>query len=230
MDKCRKTNLKTNYIGVLGPRGLKGESDRITIRNTITGLPNTEAKVIETKENNNHILDFIIPKGEKGAPDSQKAYLVTFNNLKDDKGIEVLKNGIIPIDRIELDMENIMTINSDKSITFNKTGYYKISFMVSAYKLVNTQFNPKEDFISIGFKEINTDNIYIGGSKWVANQIAGQLVGAGIVAIDNINKKYVLENLSPSSIYLNSPSIDNISSASYFINPLVVLNIEYLGI
>ena len=86
-------------MGTTGPAGPQGEGKTITIRNTITGDPDTSAKVIDTIQDKKHILDFVIPRGEKGDEGPNRiraAYLVT------------------------LDSEN-------DSIKFNIPGYYKVS-------------------------------------------------------------------------------------------------------
>lgn len=58
-------------IGPTGATGPTGEADTIIIRNTITGEPNVEAKVTDMGVGSNHILDFVIPKGETGSAGPQ---------------------------------------------------------------------------------------------------------------------------------------------------------------
>jgi hypothetical protein len=226
MKKCNQTKNqnKPTYIGILGPKGPKGDADKITIRNTITAEPDEEAKVIDTPKGNNHILDFIIPKGAQGTWTS--AYLVKFNTGQE---IEIKPNEKIPIDRKEIDIQNIITLNNDQTINFNKIGYYRITIILEAYTKNNQNFNKEEDFVTIGLKQNNTDNIYIGASTWSKDDIPHQTIAQGILAIDNKENTYYIENLGKKSIYLNSPDITNISSASYFTNSLVTISIEYLG-
>lgn len=52
--------------GPTGPTGPSGTSDTITIRNTTTGAPGTNAAVIDVTGGPNHVLDFVIPKGFDG--------------------------------------------------------------------------------------------------------------------------------------------------------------------
>lgn len=177
------------------------------------------------------------PKGEQGPTGpsgyslSRAAYLVKFNNSSSTDGIEVAPLARIPIDRSELDISNIVTLdNTDNTLKFNETGYYKISFTISAYPAVHTlDFDPTKDFVSIGFKLVGTDNIYIGGSEWVFNGKAIELYAQGIISVVNTNNKYELVNLGKSSIYLNTPDLNNIASSSYFSNPLVTIVIDFLG-
>ena len=44
----------------------------------------------------------------------------------------------------------------------NVEGYYKITFVVSAYaESTTTEFDPTKDFVSLGFRLVNTDNVRI---------------------------------------------------------------------
>ncbi len=67
----------TGPTGATGATGPTGAADTLVIRNTITGDPETQASVTDMGDNNNHILDFVIPcgiQGPKGAtgPQGQK--------------------------------------------------------------------------------------------------------------------------------------------------------------
>ena len=46
--------------------GIKGDSEKIIVRNTVTGDVGAEALVSDTKVGLNHYLDFVIPKGDVG--------------------------------------------------------------------------------------------------------------------------------------------------------------------
>lgn len=167
-------------------------------------------------------------KGDAGPTLLRTAYLVTFNGGLD---LEVPKNTNLPITREELDITNLVTLNTtDNTIKFNETGYYKITFISSAYTKQNgAAFNPDTDFVTLGFRQKNTDFIYIGASKWVQDEVATQVIGHGVVAVPNPNNLYELTNLSSKTIYLSAPDLKNIASASYFTNSLVTVVIEYLG-
>ena len=53
-------------VGNTGPTGPAGTSETITIGNTTTGEPGTEANVIDRTGGPNHVLDFVIPRGSNG--------------------------------------------------------------------------------------------------------------------------------------------------------------------
>ena len=307
LEKIKNDEFCKPNCCLIGPTGPRGESDTLTIRNTITGEAGTEAKVIDNGIGGNHILDFIIPQGPIGptgtgisilgsydsyndlvkehpvgnigdsylvsndlyiwsdnnkkwqnvgtvrgpigpiGPTGPKgdfgptgpsgityirsSYIVTFNDGTDIDGIKVESNERLPIDRMELDVSNLITLNpNDRTIKFNETGYYKIMFTVSAYPAVNDiEFDPTKDIVSIGFRQTNTDNAYIGVGQWVYNAEPVELIGQGIIAVIDKEETYELANLGKYPIYLLTPDIKNIASKSYFSNPLITIIIEYLG-
>ena len=53
--------------GATGATGAAGASDTITIRSTITAEPGTPASVTDVGTGSDHILDFVIPRGNTGA-------------------------------------------------------------------------------------------------------------------------------------------------------------------
>lgn len=176
------------------------------------------------------------PKGEQGergptGPNSvRSAYLIKYNENTEPDGISIPVQTTIPYTRKELDITNIITLDTtEDTIKFNVAGYYKVSIIISAYINIATQFDKENDFITIGFREKNTDNVYIGASEWRENSIAKQIKAEGIIAVPDPSKLYELVNLGKQEIYLHSPEIKNISSKSYFTNSLVTINIEYLG-
>lgn len=73
------------------------------------------------------------------------------------------------------------------------------------------------------------DAIFIGASKWIYYDEAEQIIGQGIIAVDNVANAYELVNLSPQIIYLDSPNLGYIGTGSYFANSIVTIIIEYLG-
>lgn len=174
------------------------------------------------------------PKGDigpTGTANFRSAYVVTFNDGTSIDGIEVGSGERLPIDRVELDVSSLITLDAvNKTIKFNEPGYYKISFTVSAYPAVNdVDFDPTKDIVSVGFRQIDTDNSYVGVGQWVYNAEPVQLLGQGIIAVVDIKTLYELANLGKYPIYLLTPDIRNIASMSYFSNSLITMVIEYLG-
>lgn len=249
----------TDIGNINGPKGDTGDTETFIIQKTTTGEAGTKAQVIDNKTGLEHHLNFIIPKGDKGetgnegkmgptgpkgekgeigpigptgpAGISRSAYLVTYNYSENEDGIKVLPNNRLPIERKEIDATNLVDLNTnDNTIKFNEIGYYKISFIVSAYtQATDIEFNPHRDFVSLGFKMINTDNIYIGASEWIYDETATQIMAHGIISIENPNNVYALFNVGNYNIFLNTPDLNDINSNSYFTNSLITIIIEYLG-
>lgn len=215
MECLKNKNCIPIIIEPTGPRGRDGKdgvADTIKIENT-------------------HILDFVIPKEQPGKEGPIKsAYLVTFNDETHPNGIEVNPNNNIPLERLELDVSNIILLDSTNNlIKFNIPGYYKITFIVNAYPEVHTtDFDPTKDIVTIGFRETGTDHIYVEISSFIYNGEAGLITSTGIISVVDTEVTYELANIGNYPIYLDSPLQDNIKTKSYFANPLVVLTIDYL--
>ncbi|MGN1358606.1 MAG: hypothetical protein ACI4WU_04495, partial [Bacilli bacterium] len=162
---------------------------------------------------------------------ARSAYLVSFNDDTSSDGIPVPSKERLPIERKELDISSIITLDTvDDTIQFNVEGYYKITFTLSAYsQQTNTEFDPDNDFVAVAFRLVDSDAVFIGASQWTYYDEATQLVGQGIIAVEDISNAYELVNLGPQTIYLNTPSLKNISASSYFVNSIVTIVIEYLG-
>ena len=171
------------------------------------------------------------PQGLPGPNSLRAAYIVTYNENTNPDGIEISVQRAIPYTRKELDLTNLITLDTiNNTIKFNVAGYYKVNMIISAFiKPENNTIDKTSDFVTIGLREKNSDNVYIGASEWRENDIAKQIIIEGIIAIPDPSKLFEVVNLSKKEIYLHSPSLKNISSKSYFTNSLVSINIEYLG-
>ena len=248
----------TGPTGPTGPTGATGATETLAVGTTTTGDAGTNAIVTDSSGSPNHVFDFVIPRGFDGedgidgdtgptgptgptgatgptGPTGptlyRDAYLVTFNDGTSTEGIAVAAGERLPIDREELDISDIITLDTNEEvIQFNVAGYYKITFIVSAYVTPNgEEFDPEKDFVSIGFRQVGTDNILIGASQWSYYDEAKQIVGEGLIAVENIANAYELVNLGKTNIYLNTPNLGDISSGSYFTNSIVTILIEYKG-
>lgn len=168
------------------------------------------------------------PKGDTSYP--IVSYLVTFNPGTSEDGVEILSGDKLPIDRKEIDITNLLTLDKEnKTIKFNRIGYYKVVFVASAYtQATDIEFNPHRDFVSLGFGT-SSDIIHIGASEWVYDETATQIIGQGVIVVDNTDSVYSLMNVGKYTIYLNTPDILDINSHSYFTNSLLTIMVEYLG-
>ena len=114
----------------------------------------------------------------------RSVYVVTFNDGTSADGILVTSGERLPLDRLELDIIDLITLDSNEEIIqFNVEGYYKITFTLSAYSQpANTDFDPTTDFVSLEFRLVDTENLYIGASSWSYFEEASQMVGQEIIA------------------------------------------------
>lgn len=149
-----------------------------------------------------------------------------------DEGVRVESKANLPLTRIELDPNNYVTLNTTtNSFKFNKIGWYRVQFVVSAYvNYADDQaFNPDTDFVSIGFGETGSDNIYVGGSQWDYDEFPLPIFAQGLLSVPNTTTDYSLINTTTREIYLSTPKIENSATKSYFTTLPVSILIEYLG-
>lgn len=209
----------------------KGNGDKIKVGKTYTVTEN--ANVVDNLDNDMHTLDFYIPKGEKGDTGAtgpqliESSYLATFVDNYPDLGLKISPNENMPITRIEIMTSDICSLDNN-TIKFKKIGHYKISFKVYTYTKIDGTFNPNEDFVALGFKPSNSDNIYIGSSNFTNNE-PSLIYASGILSVVDLNTEYNIVNLGKKDIYLKTPDLKNINSNSYFVNSPVTIIIEYLG-
>lgn len=171
------------------------------------------------------------PTGEAGENlRMRSAYLAKYHDYVGDIGELVVSGGRVAFTRKEIDPNEYVTLNDDNTFQFNEPGWYKLTIIVNAYvPFQNGEFDAETDFVSIGLREVDTDNIYVGGSQWIYAEKPLPIFAQGIVVVLNPNTKFELVNVSKRGIYLLTPKIENISSKSYFTNMPASLIAEYLG-
>lgn len=170
------------------------------------------------------------PTGPAGPQEIGAIYIVTFNN-NSASGISVESNQRLSLARKEIDNTNMCSLDPvSNTLSFNKSGNYRIMFIVNA-SIENTgHFDPATDIIAIGFKKVNESTVYAGGTVWYASEHAVPIIGQGIFVIGNPEtEKMELVNMSKQTINLKTPYLANTTSGSYFINPIVSIVIQYLG-
>ena len=80
--------------------------------------------------------------------------------------------------------------------------------------------------VAIGFKKVDEETVYAGGSMWDSDNSTVYIIGKGIVTLPYENEIFELVNLGKYPIYLNSPNSAYIYSESSFVNPVVNLSIQ----
>lgn len=142
-------------------------------------------------------------------------------------GIEIKSGERLPLERRELDHGGILTLDSvDMTIQFNKTGIYFVTFSTNAYvKRSGDTFDPKTDFVSIAFREVDSDKILAAANNWTPNECALNTFGQGMFVVNDLATAYELVNTQKKSIFVNGCDIGQTISHSYFSVPMVTLSI-----
>ena len=202
----------TGSKGDTGPKGDKGDTGDVGPR----GLPGQ-----------------IGPTGPAGPEKIKSTYIITFNPNYTDEGVEVLENTRLPLQQKGVDSDNISTLDTaNNTLKFALTGTYKIDFTVSLYVKQKDigAFSLDNDFASVGFRKVDGDIVFSGASSWCKDNMPTTLVSSGLFIVTNTDEEFELYNFTKQSIFLISPNIQNINTDSYFVNPLVKITIEYMGI
>lgn len=79
-------------------------------------------------------------------------------------------------------------IKTSNNIKFRKIGHFKVSFKVNAYiKKNDTNFDSNQDFVALGFKPQDSDNIYIGASVFITDEVSRDITADGILVVLDTN-------------------------------------------
>lgn len=170
------------------------------------------------------------PAGPMGPSEIKSAYIVTYNN-NSNQGYKVDKGARLPLGYKAMDNASICTVDtSNNTIKFSEGGVYRVDFIVNTnLQNENIPFDEKEDFVSLAFKKVGQEIVYAGGSSWYTPHMT-KVIGMGMFIIDDpMSEEMELLNVSPKTIYLNTPLIENTISSSYFVNPVITIIIQYLG-
>lgn len=234
-----------NFLDFYIPKGDEGVCEDIKVGNTYSEDFDQEANVIDRYEEGVHYFDFMIPKGvpgpkgdrgatgpqgEKGEIEALSAYILSYNDDPTTfpvEGLEIPSNKRLPLKRLELDNGGIVTIDTnDMTIQFNKTGVYYVSFTTNAYvKHSGKDFDPETDFVSIAFREIDSDNIIAAGISLSYNECATPLFGQGMFVVADVATAYEFVNTQQRSIYIHGCNVMKTVSHSYFSVPMLSIAI-----
>ncbi len=237
--------------GERGPQGEMGISQMITIDDVEKVSPTDNARVEDDMKDNMHHLSFFIPQGNVGAQGPKgdigptgptgpigpagpleipSTYILSYNDDPNNfpiQGLEIASGERLPLMRQELVQGDIVTLDStDNTIQFNKTGVYHIIFSFNGYvKKTDTAFNPTTDFVSVAFREVDSDRIVAGANSWSMEECAQNISGQGIFVVNDIATPFELVNVQKKSMYLNGCNITQTISHSYFSVPMVSITI-----
>ncbi len=165
------------------------------------------------------------PIGPAGPLAIPTSIFIRFNTTSTDE--EVASKSRIPFDVKIGDDSNLFKLDlEENTITFLQTGTYYIDFIVQAHPINQTPLKDDHDMVAIGFKKVDEETVYAGGSMWDSDNSTVYIIGKGIVTLPYENEIFELVNLGKYPIYLNSPNSAYIYSESSFVNPVVNLSIQ----
>lgn len=235
--------------GNKGDKGDDGVSPILIIDDVLTVEPDQQAEVVEDVEGNIHYLTFRIPrgvtgatgeKGEKGQQgvkgdkgDEGQIYGATIMSYNNDPnnfpidGLEVASGDRLPIDRLELDQDGIITLDSSQRLfKFNREGVYFVTFSVVGYvKNSDPQYDKSTDFVSIAFREVDRDEVIAGAVAWTPDESGHNIFGQGMLVVNDVDAEYELVNVQKKSLFLTGADIQKTISKSYFAVPMVTLSV-----
>lgn len=185
---------------------------------------------------------YIGPKGDTGAtgptgPSVVKAaYIVTLRDpslIVPDYGMEIASGGRLPLRRLDITSArgNIIQLNDlEDTIQFNEIGTYEIMFTFNGNIEQSTYpFDLKTDFVSVGFRAVDADEVYIGANDWSVNETPHNVTGIGLLRVTDLATAYELVNLQKKPMYLAGGHKSSTLTNSYFTTPMVTMIIKKLG-
>lgn len=180
-------------------------------------------------------------KGDKGEPGSPAKNIVNANylvTLRDpsfvipEDGLEVASGGRLPIKNIHgrSTREGVVNLNADENtITFLETGVYEIIVTVNGYvKFTNQDYNIKTDFASIGFREVDSDNVYVGANDYSPLQTPHNITMIGLLQVADNSVPYEIVNLQKKPLFIAGGEKTETLTNSYFTTPILTMIIKKL--
>lgn len=112
----------TDLSGVQGIQGVKGETGEtpnITIGTVTTGSPGTQASATITGTKENPIINFVIPRGEKGTFNNVSASSIPYNDETDTKSVKDVVDSLqTAIDDLEIGGRNLLKGTNKTGVTY----------------------------------------------------------------------------------------------------------------
>lgn len=173
-------------------------------------------------------------KGDRGDGETRGVYLVTLRNpnfVIYNGGFEVPSRGRLPIlEEHEFSVESPVELDKTNStIRFNETGVYEVGFTFNGHtKIAQDEFDLNADFVAVGFRQVDSDNVLVGVNDWSFNEVPHNMSGHGLVRVDDATKSYELVNLHVRPLFLLAGRKEQTMTSSYMITPMVTMVIKQL--
>ncbi len=175
-------------------------------------------------------------RGETGAtgPELIKtAYITTLRDpsfVMTDDGVTVASGARLPLKNLSYTTHNpLVTLNADdNTVTINEIGTYEIIFTLNGHIVNSTPYDVSTDFVSVGFREIDADTVYIGANAWSSDGTPQNITGLGILQIIDAGKSFELVNLHKKSLKIYGGNKRQTLTDSYYTTPVVTMLIRKL--
>lgn len=175
-------------------------------------------------------------KGDSGINITNATYLVTLRDpsfVIPDEGLEIRSGERLPIKNIHdrSTTQGVVTLDAqNNTLSFLEGGAYEITATFNGFvKFPEGDFQPDRDFLCVGFREVNSDNVYIGVNDYNAQQTPHNITMQGILQIPNPTKPYEIVNLQKKSLFLLGGKKSQTLTNSYFTTPILTLIIKKLS-
>lgn len=175
------------------------------------------------------------PTGPTGPSEIKAVYVVTLKDPSlelNEFGMEIESGKRLPLKRLDISStrDNLIQLNAEENtIQFNEIGTYEIIFTFNGNILSIEPFNIQTDFISVGFRAVDANEVYIGANDWSASEIPHNITGIGLLRVTDIATAYELVNLQKKSMYLVGGNKRETLTDSYFTTPMVTMIIKKLS-
>ena len=180
-------------------------------------------------------------KGDKGDPGTparniiNSTYLVSLRDpsfVIPDEGLEVASGGRLPIKSIHgrSTLKGVVNLNADdNTITFLEVGVYEIIVTINGYvKFTGQDYNVKTDFVSIGFREVDSNNVYIGANDYSPLQTPHNITMIGLLQVADNTIPYEIVNLQKKPLFIIGGEKAQTLTNSYFTTPILTMLIKKL--
>ena len=174
-------------------------------------------------------------KGDRGGNIIPEIYIGTLRTpvfQVPNDGLEIKSGERLPLKDIHgrSVTPDIIELNSqENTLKFVEAGAYEVIFNFNGYvNYTQDNFNFETDFVSVGFREVDSDNVYIGVNDYSFNEVPHNISAIGVLQVADASKPYELVNLQKKSLYILGGEKSQTLTNSYFTTPIVSMIIKKL--
>ena len=95
-------------------------------------------------------------------------------------------------------------------------------------KFTGQDYNVKTDFVSIGFREVDSNNVYIGANDYSPLQTTHNITMIGLLQVADNAIPYEIVNLQKKPLFIIGGEKAQTLTNSYFTTPILTMLIKKL--